>query len=56
MKEFEKGSVSFKEITVKSMELIQTLRVPQKIHWRVFLDLADFAKRESKFDEARNLF
>jgi len=48
--------VTFKQIAVKSMELIHSLRVPQKIHWRVFLDLADFAKRESKFDEARNLF
>ena len=38
------------------MELILSLKVPQKMQWRVFLDMADFAKRESKFDEARYLF
>ena len=32
------------------------MKVPRKIHWRVILDLADFAKRESKFTEAKFLF
>jgi len=32
------------------------LNIPQKIHWRILLDLADFAKRESKFSEANYLF
>ena len=26
------------------------------MNWRVFLDIADIAKRESKFDEARHFF
>lgn len=52
----EKANASFKQISIKSLELIMSLKVPQKMHWRVFLDLADFSKRESKFDEARNLF
>jgi len=34
----------------------QIVKVPRKIHWRVILDLADFAKRESKFTEAKYLF
>jgi tetratricopeptide (TPR) repeat protein len=30
--------------------------LPRKVHWRILLDLADFAKRESKFAEAKLLF
>jgi hypothetical protein len=32
------------------------LGIPKKIHWRILLDLSDFAKRESKFNEAKILF
>jgi la-related protein 1 len=32
------------------------IRLPKKVHWRVVLDLADFAKRESRFTEAKMLF
>ena len=32
------------------------MEIPQKIHWRIYLDLADLAKRESKFTEARHLY
>ena len=32
------------------------LHLPKKIHWKVILELADFAKRESKFNEAKLLF
>ena len=54
MKESEKNSSSFKKVLIQCLEKLQN--VPQKIHWRAYLDLADFAKRESKFEEARNLF
>ena len=30
--------------------------LPKKVHWKILLDLADFAKRESKFEEAKLLF
>lgn len=30
--------------------------LPKKMHWRILLDLADFAKRESEFSEATTLF
>jgi len=32
------------------------LTIPVKVHWRILLDLADFAKRESRFEEAKILF
>lgn len=32
------------------------IQLPKKVHWKVLLDLADFAKRESKFNEAKILF
>jgi hypothetical protein len=34
----------------------QIVKLPKKIHWRIILDLADFAKRESRFGEAKLLF
>jgi len=30
--------------------------MPKKIHWKILNDLADFAKRESKFIEAKILY
>lgn len=32
------------------------ITLPKKVHWKILLDLADFAKRESRFDEAKILF
>ena len=32
------------------------LSLPKKVHWKILLDLADFAKRESRFNEAKMLF
>ena len=32
------------------------LELPKKIHWKILLDMSDFAKRESKFNEAKVLF
>ena len=32
------------------------LNLPKKVHWRIMLDLADFAKRESRFREAKMIF
>lgn len=32
------------------------ITVPKKVHWKILLDLADFAKRESRFKEAKMLF
>lgn len=32
------------------------ISLPRKVHWRILLDLADLAKRESKFLEAKTLF
>ena len=52
LKEFEKKGFS------NAIKLVfeKILTIPRKVHWRILLDLADFAKRESKFDEAKILF
>lgn len=39
-----------------SLRKISGEQVPAKIHWRIYLDLADNAKREAKFIEARLFF
>jgi len=52
LKESEKSGFSH------SIKLVfeRIVSLPRKVHWRILLDLADFAKRESKFDEAKVLF
>lgn len=52
MKEIEKKGFS------QTIKLVfeKILTIPKKVHWKILLDLADFAKRESKFDEAKILF
>ena len=52
MKDIEKKG--FTEAIKLVFERIITM--PKKIHWKILLDLADFAKRESKFTEAKILF
>lgn len=32
------------------------MEVPQKVHWRIFMDLADYAKRDSRFETAIHLY
>lgn len=32
------------------------INIPRKVHWKILLELADFAKRESKFNEAKILY
>lgn len=39
-----------------SLKQIAICNLPQKIHWRVYLDIADFAKREARFSEAKFFF
>lgn len=52
IKEVEKKGFSE---TVK-MVFDKILTIPKKVHWKILLDLSDFAKRESKFNEAKILF
>ena len=44
----------FGETLKMIFERIVTL--PRKVHWKILLDLADFAKRDCKFSEAKILF
>lgn len=52
MKDYEKTGFS----SVVKHVFNRLLNVPKKVHWRIILDLADYAKRESKFREAKLLF
>lgn len=60
-----KYKTAFKEIkemeregfpAVLKFAFARIVHLPKKIHWRLILDLADFAKRESRFREAKILF
>ena len=37
------------------LKLVQN-SVPKKIYWRVFMDLADHAKRDSRFETAIHMY
>ena len=52
MKEQEKNG--FQQVIKETF--VRILNIPRKVHWRVVLDLADYAKRESRFKEAKILF
>lgn len=52
MKESEKNG--FQSVIKETFSRV--LNIPKKVHWRVVLDLADYAKRESRFKEAKVLF
>lgn len=59
---FKNFSKELKDIEKKGFEQAikftfqKILQLPRKIHWKIILELADFAKRESKFNEAKILF
>lgn len=38
------------------MQKLVQLSVPKKVYWRVFMDLADYAKRDSRFETAIHLY
>jgi len=52
LKQVEKCGLE-KAIKVVFERIVQ---VPRKVHWRILLDLADFAKRESKLKQAKVLY
>ena len=52
MKDNEKSGFS----TVIKETFSRIMNIPRKVHWRIVLDLADYAKRESRFKEAKILF
>ncbi len=51
-KEWEKEGIT--AMITKVFEKIS--EVPKKIHWKIIIDLADFAKRENEFSKANTLF
>jgi hypothetical protein len=52
LKDFEKKGFA----SAVKLVFERIISLPKKVHWRILLDLADFAKRESKFEEAKILF
>ena len=38
------------------MTKMQSFNLPKKVQWRVFMDLADYAKRESRFETSIHLY
>lgn len=47
---------SFQDAEDFAMQALSDGSLPDSIHWRVYLELADLAKRANKFFEARNLY
>mmetsp|Transcript_14831 Transcript_14831/g.20940 ORF Transcript_14831/g.20940 Transcript_14831/m.20940 type:complete len:1454 (+) Transcript_14831:187-4548(+) len=52
----EKSSSSVQEAEEFAHQSIEDGSVPTQVHWRVFLELADLAKRSNRFDKARTLY
>ena len=47
---------SFQDAENFAMQALSDGSLPESIHWRVYLELADLSKRANKFVEARNLY
>lgn len=47
---------SIQEAEEYALKTLKSGSVPDKTHWRVYLELADLAKRSNKFEEARKLY
>ena len=55
MKAFHaKERISFQSAKDFAQESFGTL--PEKVHWKIYLEIADLAKRENHFEEARRLY
>ena len=54
--EWEKSEAPFPDLLKLTMKKMVLLDIPIKIQWRVFIDLADYAKRESRFETAAHLY
>lgn len=47
---------SFHDAEEFAMSSLKNGSLPDPVHWRVLLELADLAKRTNRFDQARNLY
>ena len=47
---------SFQDAQAFAMQTLEDGSLPESIHWRVYLELADLAKRSNRFSEARKLY
>ena len=47
---------SFKDAEAFALKALADNSLPDSIHWRVYLELAEIAKRANRFGEARNLY
>ncbi|GAX23582.1 hypothetical protein FisN_12Hh148 [Fistulifera solaris] len=48
--------LSFAKAREFALRAIESVSVPETLHWRVYLELADLAKRFNRFTEARRLY
>lgn len=48
--------VSFQKAEIFALQSIEDGSVPEAVHWRVYLELADLAKRANRFGETRRLY
>jgi len=51
-----KEKCSVEEAFIYAKECLVSKEIPEKIHWRILLEMADLAKRENRFNEARQLY
>mmetsp|Transcript_41132 Transcript_41132/g.66247 ORF Transcript_41132/g.66247 Transcript_41132/m.66247 type:complete len:1159 (+) Transcript_41132:364-3840(+) len=51
-----KEKESFNEAFAYANQCLESKDIPEKIHWKIYLEMADLAKRENRFEEARKLY
>jgi len=51
-----KEKESVEEAFAYAHEALASKDVPERIHWKIYLEMADLAKRENRFKDARDLY
>jgi la-related protein 1 len=51
-----KERLSFYEAEEFAMKSLEDGSLPEKVHWRIYLEMADLAKRSNRFADARRLY
>jgi len=51
-----KEKESYESAVEYAKRVLQDPEVPEKIHYKIYLEMADLAKRENKFEKARELY
>jgi cell division protein FtsL len=52
----QEGALEAVMVVVVMMMMLMMMVMMMKVHWKLYLEMADLAKRENRIEEARKLY